>query len=207
MKPVTLYGNIESGNCLKTLWAAQCADAAHDWVEVDIFGGETRSDSFLALNPAGQVPVLRMADGRTLAQSNAILLYLLEGTDLIPADPFQRAVMMQWLFWEQYSHEPYIAVRRSALRFKGAAESDLDPDLYAKGRRALGVMEMNLLSQSFMVSEDMTAADIALVAYTRVADEGGFDLSEFPAVNGWVRRVESALGIEHGQAAVHGDPE
>jgi len=207
MQPVTLYGNIESGNCLKTLWAAKIANAPHDWVEVDIFGGETRSDSFLALNPAGQVPVLRHEDGRTLAQSNAILLYLLDGTSLIPSDPFQSALMMQWLFWEQYSHEPYIAVRRSALRFKGAKEADLDPELYAKGRRALGVMEMNLISQSFMVGEEMTAADIALVAYTRVADEGGFDLSEFPAVNGWVRRVESALGIEHGQAAVHGDPE
>lgn len=207
MQPVTLYGNIESGNCLKTLWAARYAGVAHDWVEVDIFGGGTRTDAFLALNPAGQVPVLRLADGRTLAQSNAILLYLLEGTDLIPADPFERAKMMEWMFWEQYSHEPYVAVRRSLLRFKGQSEADLDPELYARGRRALGVMEMNLISQSFMVGEAMSAADIALVAYTRVADEGGFDLSEFPAVNGWVRRVESALGIEHGQAAVHGDPE
>jgi len=207
MQPVTLYGNIESGNCLKTQWAAQQAGVPHDWVEVDIFGGETRTEAFLAINPSGQVPVMVLEGGRTLAQSNAIMLYLLDGTALIPSDPFDRARMMQWLFWEQYSFEPYVAVRRSLLRFRGLNEADLDPELYAKGRRALGVMEMNLISQSFMVGEDMSAADIALVAYTRVADEGGFDLSEFPAVNGWVRRVETALGIEHGQAAVHGDPE
>lgn len=207
MSPITLYGNIESGNCLKTLWAAQQAGIEHEWVEIDIFGGETRSDGFLAINPAGQVPVMRLANGKTLSQSNAILLFLLEGTALIPADPFERAKVMQWLFWEQYSHEPYVAVRRSLLRFQGLQDSDLDPELYAKGRRALGVMEMNLISSPFMVGEEMTAADIALVAYTRVADEGGFDLSEFPAVNGWVRRVETELGIEHGQAAVHGDPE
>jgi len=207
MQPVTLYGNIESGNCLKTQWAAQQAGVPHDWVEVDIFRGETRTEAFLAINPSGQVPVMVLEGGRTLAQSNAIMLYLLDGTALIPSDPFDRARMMQWLFWEQYSFEPYVAVRRSLFRFRGLNEADLDPELYAKGRRALGVMEMNLISQSFMVGEDMSAADIALVAYTRVADEGGFDLSEFPAVNGWVRRVETALGIEHGQAAVHGDPE
>jgi len=116
MQPVTLYGNIESGNCLKTQWAAQQAGVPHDWVEVDIFGGETRTEAFLAINPSGQVPVMVLEGGRTLAQSNAIMLYLLDGTALIPSDPFDRARMMQWLFWEQYSFEPYVAVRRSLLR-------------------------------------------------------------------------------------------
>lgn len=197
MQPVTLYGNHTSGNCLKPKWGADYAGRPYHWVEIDIHAGETRTDDFLALNPAGQVPVLRLDDGRILAQSNAILSYLAEGTDLVPTDSFERAQMMQWLFWEQYSHEPYVAVRRSLLAFKGVAEADLDPDLLAKGRRALGVMEMHVLSRSFLVGEALSAADIALVAYTRVAGEGGFDLSEFPAVSGWVRRVESALGLEH----------
>ncbi len=196
MAALTLYGNSESGNCLKAKWAAEYAGQAIDWVEVDTFGGETRTDEFLALNPAGQVPVMQFADGRTLAQSNAILLYLAEGTDLIPDDPFERAQMMQWLFWEQYSHEPYVAVRRTQIHYLGVDEADLDPDLLAKGRRALGVMEMKLITCPFFLGDQMSCADIALVAYTRVAHQGGFDLAEFPAVQSWVHRVEAALGLE-----------
>ena len=197
MSAITLYGNSESGNCLKTRWAAEYTGQAFDWVEIDSVGGQTRTEAFLAINPAGQVPVMRLADGRVLAQSNAILLYLAEGSDLIPSDGFERAQMMQWLFFEQYSHEPNIAVRRAQKRFFNIAEDDLDPDLLAKGRRALGVMEMKLLTCPFFLGDQMSCADIALVAYTRVAHEGGFDLGEFPAVSGWVRRVESALGLEH----------
>ena len=197
MAAYTLYGNSLSGNCQKTLWAAEAAGRPYEWIEVDIFAGETRTDAFLALNPAGQVPVLVTPEGETLSQSNAILHFLCEGTALVPEDRFDHARMLQWLFWEQYSHEPFIAVRRSKLRFQGVDAADLDPELLAKGRRALGVMEMNLLSQSFMLGEQLSAADLALAAYTRVAHEGGFDLSEFPAVGGWVRRVESALGLPH----------
>jgi glutathione S-transferase len=196
MAAITLYGNSESGNCLKTRWAAEYAGEAYDWVEVDIFAGETRTEAFLALNRAGQVPVMQLEDGRTLAQSNAILLYLAEGTDLIPNDAFERAQMMQWLFWEQYSHEPYIAVRRAQKRFLGVADEDLDPDLLAKGRRALGVMEMKLITCPFFLGDQISCADIALVAYTRVAHEGGFDLAEFPAVKDWVGRVEGVLGLD-----------
>lgn len=195
MAKITLYGNSGSGNCLKAKWAADYAGFSYDWVEIDTWGGETRTDEFLAINPAGQVPVMRFDDGRTLAQSNAILLYLAEGTDLIPTDPFERAQMMQWLFWEQYSHEPYIAVRRSQKHFLKVPDADLDPDLLAKGRRALGVMEMKLITCPFFLGDQMSCADIALVAYTRVAGEGGFDLTEFPAVQSWVHRVESALGL------------
>jgi glutathione S-transferase len=197
MERFTLYGNSDSGNCLKAKWAADRLGLACDWVEVDTFSGETRTDAFLALNPAGQVPVLQRADGQTLAQSNAILVHLAEGSDLIPEDDFDRAKMFEWLFWEQYSHEPNIAVRRARLKFMGVAEDDLDPDLLAKGRRALGVMEMRLIAREFFVGDRLSLADIALVAYTRVAHEGGFDLSDFPAVLGWVRRVESALGLDH----------
>jgi len=196
MAAITLYGNSGSGNCLKARWAADYAGHAYDWVEVDTFAGQTRTDAFLALNPAGQVPVMRFEGGRTLAQSNAILLYLAEGTDLVPKDAFERAQMMQWLFWEQYSHEPYIAVRRAQKHFLRVAEADIDPDLLAKGRRALGVMEMKLITCPFFLGDQMSCADIALVAYTRVAHEGGFDLGEFPAVKDWVGRVEGVLGLE-----------
>jgi glutathione S-transferase len=197
MERFTLYGNSDSGNCLKAKWAADRLGLAYDWVEIDTFSGQTRTDAFMALNPAGQVPVLERADGRTLAQSNAILVHLAEGSDLIPSDDFDRAKMFEWLFWEQYSHEPNIAVRRARLKFMGVAEDELDPDLLARGRRALGVMEMRLIAREFFVGDGLSLADIALVAYTRVAHEGGFDLSDFPAVLGWVRRVESALGLEH----------
>ncbi|MEO0981416.1 MAG: glutathione S-transferase family protein [Pseudomonadota bacterium] len=195
---LTLYGNCESGNCLKPRWVADALGVDYDWVEVDIFSGETNTEDFLALNPAGQVPLARWPNGRVLPQSDAIMLYLAEeaGSDLVPSDTFARAQMMSWLFWEQYSHEPYIAVRRSQLKFKGVAESELDPSLLAKGRRALGVMELQLQFSDWLVGASMTLADIALVAYTRVAHEGGFDLDEFPAVQKWVGRVERELGLD-----------
>jgi len=195
--PVRLYGNSESGNCLKVKWTAARLGVDYEWVEVDIFAGETRTEDFLAINPAGQVPVLERPDGRTLAQSNAILTFLAEGSDLIPADRFDRAKMFEWLFWEQYSHEPYIAVRRALLRHQGLSEDELDPELYARGRRALGVMEMRLIARDYFVGEQLSLADIALVAYTRVAHEGGFDLSDFPAVRSWVHRIEAALDLPH----------
>ncbi|MEL6829222.1 MAG: glutathione S-transferase family protein [Pseudomonadota bacterium] len=196
---LTLYGDSISGNCLKARWTADLLAIEYDWVEVDILQGGTQSEDFLALNPVGQVPLARWPDGRVLPQSNAIILYLAElaGSDLIPADPFGRAQMMSWLFWEQYSHETAIAVRRFQKHYLKTPESEIDPDLLPKGRRALGVMEMQLTYTDWLVGEVMTLADIALVAYTRVAHEGGFDLSEFPSVERWVSRTESALGIAH----------
>lgn len=192
-----IFGNSHSGNCLKAKWVADHLRLDYEWVEIDIFAGQTRTDEFLALNPAGQVPVLQNGEGRTLAQSNAIMLYLGRDSALVPDDRFDRAKMMEWLFWEQYSHEPYVAVRRSELKYRGKTEDDLDPDLLAKGRRAIGVMEMRLIARDWFVGEALSLADIALVAYTRVAHEGGFELDEFPAVAGWIRRTESALGLEH----------
>ncbi|MEL6567444.1 MAG: glutathione S-transferase family protein [Pseudomonadota bacterium] len=196
---LTLYGNSQSGNCMKPRWTADALGLDYDWVEVDIFKGETQTDDFLALNPVGLVPLAVWPDGRRLPESNAIMLYLAEqaGSDLIPTDDFERAQMTSWLFWEQYSHEPYIAVRISRLHYRGIPEDELDPDLLAKGRRALGVMEMQLTYTDWLVGEAMTLADVALVAYTRRAHLGGFDLSEFPAVGRWVRRTETALGLDH----------
>ena len=194
---LTLYGDSISGNCQKPRWTADYLDIDHDWVEVDILDGGTQTEEFLSLNPVGQVPIARWPDGRVLPQSNAIMLYLAEGSDLIPEDAFQRAQMNSWLFWEQYSHETSIAVRRFKKHYLKLPDSEIDPQLMAKGRRALGVMEMQLTWTDWLVGENLTCADIALVAYTRVAHEGGFDLAQFPNVERWVSRVEGALSIGH----------
>ena len=166
-------------------------------MEVDILNGGTQSEEFLSLNPVGQVPIARWPDGRVLPQSNAIMLYLADGSDLIPEDSFQRAQMNSWLFWEQYSHETSIAVRRFKKHYLKLPDDEIDPQLMVKGRRALGVMEMQLTWTDWLVGDALTCADIALVAYTRVAHEGGFDLAEFPNVERWVSRVEGALSIGH----------
>ncbi len=195
---LTLYGSSISGNCLKPRWTADFIGVAYDWVEIDLASGGTRTEDFLRLNPVGQVPLARFADGRVLPQSNAIMLYLAEqaGSELVPSDVFTRAQMISWLFWEQYSHEPYVAVRRW-LKLRGMSDDEIDPNLLAKGRRALGVMEMQLTYTEWLVGERMTLADVALVAYTRWAGDGGFDLSEFPSVQRWVFRTEAQLGIPH----------
>jgi glutathione S-transferase len=201
---LTLYGDSISGNCLKAKWTAEYLDVDFDWVEISVVEGGTRSDAFMQMNPSGQVPVMRLPDGRILPQSNAIMLYLADtqrGQDLIPVDPFERAKMMSWLFWEQYSHEPYIAVRRFRKKFMNQTDEELDPQLLSRGRRALGVMEMQLTFSDYFVGQSLTLADIALVAYTRVAHEGGYDLSEFPSVQRWVARVETDLGIDHARQA------
>jgi glutathione S-transferase len=194
---LTLYGDSISGNCQKPRWTADYLDIDHDWIEIDILNGGTQTEEFLALNPVGQVPLARWPDGRALPQSNAIMLYLAEGSDLIPYDAFQRAQMNSWLFWEQYSHETAIAVRRFKKHYLKLPDSEIDTQLMAKGRRALGVMEMQLTYTDWLVGDGLTCADIALVAYTRVAHEGGFDLAEFPSVERWVSRVEGALSIGH----------
>ncbi|MBR9825839.1 MAG: glutathione S-transferase family protein [Alphaproteobacteria bacterium] len=202
--PVRIYGDQKSGNCLKVKWTADHLGLAYDWQNVDVLKGETRTEDFLAINPAGQVPCLVRQDGRILAQSNAIIFHLAEGTALVPEDRFDVAKMLEWMFWEQYSHEPFIAVRRFQKAYQGLADEDIDSDLLAKGRRALGVMEMRLLSRDFIVAETLTLADISLVAYTRVADEGGFDLADFSNVKAWVNRVEDALAIAPGEGRFSG---
>jgi len=192
----TIHGDLRSGNCLKVLWLARDLGLQFAWRDVDILAGETRTEAFLALNPAGQVPLVQFPDGRTLAQSNAILLHLAEayGSRLLPADAAERGKVYEWLFWEQYSHEPSIALARADRLFRG--KPSLDPELEAKGRRALGRMEMALLAQDYLVGESITLADLSLVAYTRLAHEGGFDLTRFPNLGHWIGRVESELKLE-----------
>jgi glutathione S-transferase len=190
-----IYGDSISGNCLKVKWVADSLGLSYDWIETDILAGQSRTPEYLAMNPAGQVPVAVLDDGRPLAQSNAIILHLAEGTPLIPTDPYQRARMLEWMFWEQYSHEPYVAVARFQVRYLGKAVSDLEPRLVERGKVALQRLEDGLADRSFLVGEALTLADVALVAYTRVAHDGGFDLADYPWVKAWVGRVEEALKI------------
>ncbi len=193
---LTIYGSSISGNCLKVKWTAERLGLPFNWIETNNFTGETRTPAFLAINPAGQAPVVVLDDGRALAQSNAILLHLAEDSSLIPADAYDRAKMLEWLFWEQYSHEPAIAVRIARLHFMGMAEADLDPALKTKGEAALARMELALGGADWLAGGRLSLADIALVAYTRNAPKGGFDLAPYPALRAWIGRVEAALGLE-----------
>jgi glutathione S-transferase len=189
-----IYGDSISGNCLKVKWVADSLGLPYDWIETDILAGQSRTPAFLALNPAGQAPLVVLDDGRPLAQSNAIILHLAEGSALIPRDAYQRAKMLEWMFWEQYSHEPYVAVARFQVHL-GKAVADLEPKIVERGKVALQRLEDGLSASPFLVGEALSLADVALVAYTRVAHEGGFDLAAYPRVRAWVGRVEQALKI------------
>lgn len=192
---LTLYGDIRSGNCLKVKWLLDQLGRDYHWIETDVTTGVTRSPQFLALNAAGQTPTIVLEDGRPLAQSNAIIVHMAEGTDLIPTDAFDRAKMFEWLFWEQYSHEPYIAVVRFRRAIAGQSKAEIEPRLMERGHAALARMEVGLTGRDWLVGEAVSLADLALVAYTRVAHEGDFDLEPYPAVRAWVSRVEKAFGI------------
>ena len=190
-----IYGDSISGNCLKVKWTADFLGRSYDWIETDIMQGESRTPAYLAMNPAGQVPTVILDDGRPLSQSNAIITYLAEGSALIPADAYDRGRMLEWMYWEQYSHEPYVAVVRFQVAYLGKARESLETRLIERGDQALARLETQLKQTPFLVGERLTLADIALVAYTRVAHEGGFDLSLYPALKAWVGRMETALGI------------
>ena len=194
---LTVHGDIRSGNCLKVKWMLDMLGRDYQWVEVDIMSGQSRTPEFLQLNPFGQVPTLVLEDGRVLAQSNAIILHLGEETDWIPADAWERAKMMEWLFWEQYSHEPYVAVARFQRVYAGKSADEVEPRLIERGHAALARMETGLADADWLAGgQGATLADLALVAYTRVADEGGFDLGTYPNVQGWIWRTETAFGIK-----------
>jgi glutathione S-transferase len=190
-----IHGDGNSGNCLKVKWVCDRLALPYRWIAVDTMKGETRTPQFLALNSAGQVPVVEFDDGRTLAQSNAIIRYLARGSTLIPADALAAARMDEWLFWEQYSHEPYIAVCRFHMRYLGKAASELDPDKVKRGYAALDRMEQHLAGSRFLVGDAFSLADVALLAYTRVAHEGGFDLARYPSIRRWIKDGEAQLGL------------
>ncbi len=198
MSKLKLFGDPISGNCLKAKWTAEYLRADIEWIPLDILNGDTRRDDFLAVNPFGQIPAAVLPDGRVITQSNAIMTYLAEnfGGSLLPQDPYERAQVFQWLFWEQNSHEPYIAGRRFRKAYKKLADEEIDSEWLPRGYAALALMERTLLDNDFLVGITLTLADIAVVAYTRVAHEGGFDLSDYPGVRRWITRVERQLDIK-----------
>ncbi len=188
-----LYDDLDSGNGYKVRLVLMQLSIPFDWVAVDILAGETRRAPFLDKNPNGRIPLLEFADGSTLAESNAILFFVAEGTPLLSDHPYERAQTLQWMFFEQYSHEPYIAVARFWCRHPESS-SHTPLELTRKregGRDALAVMEHHLAERSFFVGERYSIADIALYAYTHVADQAGIDLSGFAAVRDWLDRVRS----------------
>jgi glutathione S-transferase len=194
---VTVYGMKASGNCYKLQLLLEQLGRPYRWVEVDSVSGETRTPEFLARNPNGKVPLLELADGGRLAESNAILCFLAEGSRYLPADAWQRAQVLQWLFFEQYSHEPYVAVARFIARWlplDHPRQADL-PRLREGGHKALAVMEQRLAAHEFLVDAGYTVADIALYAYTHEAHVGGIALDAYPGIRAWLARIESQPGF------------
>ena len=186
-----IYGDTRSGNCDKIQLTCARRDIAHEWVAVDILAGDTRTPDFLARNPNGKIPTLELDDGRCLWESNAIINYLAHGSDLLPDEPFALAKVQQWQFFEQYSHEPYVAVARFINKYLGLPEARR-AEYEAKqagGRKALAVMEQQLAQAPYLTGEVPTTADISLYAYTHVAHEGGSALDEYPAINDWLARI------------------
>lgn len=193
-----IHGDRRSGNCLKVKYTADYLGIPYDWIDVDIMKGESRSEAFLAMNPMGQVPAVVFDDGRVLAQSNAIVGYLAENSVLVPTAPFDRAKMYELLFWEQYSHEPYIAVSRFQMLMLGRTKDEREAWRVERGEAALDLMESLLTGRTSLVGDTITLADIALLAYTRLAHEGGFDLSSRPHVRAWISACEQTLGLPQG---------
>ena len=186
-----LYDNHLSGNGYKPRLLLAHLGRTYERIEVDSLKGETRTPEFLARNPNGRIPVLELDDGACLAESNAILFYLAEGSPFLPADRLGRALALQWMFFEQYSHEPCIAVARHWIQHMEMTEAQRAqlPEKQEGGRAALAVMERNLGESDWFGGDAMSIADFALYAYTHVADEGGFDLGDYPAVGAWLARV------------------
>jgi glutathione S-transferase len=187
----TLYDYLPSGNGYKVRLLLAQLGRPYRLVEKDILRGETRTPDFLAINPNGRIPVLALDDGRHLAESGAILFHLADGTPFLPDEPFERALVLQWMFFEQYSHEPYVAVARFWIHSLGKREEWADRlvEKHERGHQALAVMERHLASRPFFVAGRYTIADIALYAYTHVAPEGDFDLGPYPNLRAWLGRV------------------
>ena len=188
-----IYGDIQSGNCYKVKLVCALLEIEHDWVEIDILTGDTKKPKFLQKNPNGKIPLLELSDGRYLSESNAIINFLAAGSKLLPQDAFDLAKVQQWQFFEQYSHEPYIAVARFIAKYLGLP-SDRQAEYESKqagGYKALNVMEEQLKKSQYLAGKSLTTADISLYGYTHVAEEGGFDLTKYPAIQSWLDRIAS----------------
>ncbi|MDD9908119.1 MAG: glutathione S-transferase family protein [Ahrensia sp.] len=189
---LTLYSMPDSGNSYKPRLLLAQLGRPFRHISVDTRDGDTHTDEFLTKNPNGKAPLLELEDGRFLAESNAMLLHLAEGTGFLPGDAYERALVYQWLFFEQYSHEPCVAVRRSLLRYdhmKPYATPERLDETLAAGNKALSVMEKQLARTEFLAGGSYSVADISLYAYTHSAEEGGFELDAFPNVSQWLHRV------------------
>jgi glutathione S-transferase len=190
-----LYNSQVSGNCYKVRLLFAHLGIEYERHELDVVDRSNRPEVLGGLNPALRVPTLVLDDGRSMSESNAIINYFAEGTPYLPEDRFERAQVLQWQFFEQYDHEPNIAVARFLLAYSGRNPSESDLEAQRRGGyRALDAMEGHLAERQFLVGERYSIADISLYAYTHVADEGGFDLSDYPAINGWLERVAAQPG-------------
>ena len=192
---IVVYGTSSSGNCHKVRMVLDITGQRYEWRETDIMQAQTRTPQFLHLNPNGKVPVVVLDDGSALPESNAILWYFGEGTPLVPADRLARARMLQWMFFEQYSHEPAIAVARFIRVFQRRPDDPRLPDLLARGHRALGVMEQHLADHEWFGGDALSLADLALFAYTHAAGDGGYDLASYPSVRDWLARCLGCRGV------------
>ena len=191
-----IYGDVFSGNCYKLKLACSLLAIKHEWIAIDILKHETRSQSFLELNPNGQIPVCVTDAGEVITESNAILFYLARDSQYWPDDGLTQTRVLQWMFFEQYSHEPTIAVARFIKRYLGLPEkrkAEYESKLES-GYRALELMEQCLQRQDFLVAGQCSIADISLYAYTHVAPEGGFDLSDYRSIQAWIARMQSIPG-------------
>lgn len=194
--PIKVYGMSSSGNCHKVRLLLDYLKIPHEWIETDTRKKETQTEEFRHKNPNGRVPLLELEDGTCLPESNAILYYLAQGSSFWPADKLSQARVLQWLFFEQYDHEPRLAVNRAIQSvFNSMAERRAEYEAnIPKGYRALGVMENYLQDNQWFGAQNVSIADIALYAYTHVADEGGFSLADFPHLRAWLGRMESIEG-------------
>lgn len=190
-----IYGDSNSGNCLKVKYTADYLGLGYEWAAVNIMQGESRTPDYLRLNPQGQVPVIQLEDGRCLAQSNAIIRYLARGTALLPEDLYLQAKIDEMLFWEQSSHEPYIAVCRFQMLYQNKPKESREPWRVERGEQALDYMEEQLTTHYWIAGETFSVADIALLAYTRVAHEGGFELATRTHLRQWLLRCEQQLSL------------
>ena len=196
--PVTVSGYSTSGNCHKVRLLLEQLGRPYRWIEIDSPHGGTRTPEYLAKNPNGKVPMLEAGDGRILVESNAILHWLAEGSPFLPSDPWQHAQALAWLFFEQYSHEPYVAVARFIrgwTSLDSQRRRDELPRCLERGHQALAVMEQHLSENDWFSGPGYGIADIALFAYTDVAHHGGFDLAPYPAIRGWLARVRATPGF------------
>jgi glutathione S-transferase len=186
-----VYGDINSGNCYKIKLLMSLLDIDHEWIVINILNGESQTDEFKLKNPNAKIPALELTDGTYLWESNAILNFLAAGTPYLPDDALLRAQVLQWQFFEQYSHEPYIAVARFIAKFLGLPDDRRQEyhDKQEGGRKALSIMEQHLQKSKYLVNEQYTIADISLYAYTHVAHEGGFSVAEYVAVSSWLERI------------------